>query len=67
MLDWRLDKLEYVRSYVTMSENSLEKIKEMIKQLSPEDRQNLIPFLAGLPDSGLESYDLPAARKTISW
>src|SRR6267154_3024645 len=36
----------------------LEHVKHLIKKLSAEDRQKLIPFLGELPDSGLQSYDL---------
>src|SRR5437764_722534 len=36
----------------------LEHVKRLIKKLSAEDRQKLIPFLGDLPDSGLHSYDL---------
>jgi hypothetical protein len=41
-----------------MSKVSLDKVKQMIKQLSPEDRRKIIPYLAEFPDTGLQSYDL---------
>jgi len=41
-----------------MSEASLEKVKLMIKQLSPEDRKELFPYLAEFPDTGVKSCDL---------
>lgn len=41
-----------------MKKKGLAAVKQLIKQLSAEDRQALIPFLGELPDSGLQSYDL---------
>jgi hypothetical protein len=48
-----------------MSEVSLEKVKQMIEQLSSEDRKKLIPFLAELPDSDMHSYDLREELETL--
>jgi hypothetical protein len=48
-----------------VSKNKLKQIKQMIRGLSAEDRQQLIPFLAELPDSGLTSYDLDEEIKVI--
>jgi hypothetical protein len=48
-----------------MSKVSLEKVEQMIKELSAEDRQKLIPFLAELPDSGLQSCDLTEEIEAI--
>ena len=41
-----------------MKRSPLESVKHLIEKLSSEERQELIPFLASLPDSGLNSYDL---------
>lgn len=40
------------------SRTPLEHVQHLIKKLSAEDRQKLIPFLGDLPDSGLQSFDL---------
>src|SRR5215216_331075 len=36
-----------------MSESSLERVKELAHQLSPDDRKQLFSFLAALPDSDI--------------
>jgi hypothetical protein len=41
-----------------MSKISLEQVKELAKQLSPEDRHDLFYFLPELPDSGIQSQKL---------
>ncbi len=48
-----------------MSEPTLEQVKQMIRGLSVEDRQHLIPFIVELPDSGIEPYDLDAELKIL--
>lgn len=45
--------------------NKLKQVKQMIKELSSEDRQKLIPFLAEFSDSGLQSYDLREELETL--
>lgn len=48
-----------------MSKVNLDRVKKMIKKLSTEDRQRLIPFLAELPDSDIHSYDLREELETL--
>lgn len=36
----------------------LEHVKRLIKKLSPEDKQQIVPYLAQFSDSGVQSYDL---------
>ena len=36
----------------------LEHVKRLIKKLSSEDKQQIVPYLAQLPDGGVQSYDL---------
>ncbi len=40
-----------------MKKSALEHVQRLIKKLSAEERQRLIPFLASLPDSGLKSLN----------
>jgi hypothetical protein len=40
-----------------MKRSPLAHVQHLIKKLSAEDRQKIIPFLAELPDSGLQTYD----------
>lgn len=48
-----------------MSKVSLERVKELAQQLSPEDRSALFYFLAGLPDSGMQSHTLEPPPITL--
>jgi hypothetical protein len=41
-----------------MKRSPLEHVKHLIKKLSAEDRQQVIPYLAQFSDSGVQSYDL---------
>lgn len=48
-----------------VAKNKLKQIKQMIRGLSSEERQQLIPFIVELPDSGIEPSDLDAELKVI--
>src|ERR1700730_9700255 len=41
-----------------MKKSPLEHVKRLIKKLPAEDQQKIIAFLAELPESGVQSYDL---------
>ena len=41
-----------------MKRSPLEHVKHLIKKLSAEDKQKIVPFLAEFSDSGVQSYDL---------
>ncbi len=41
-----------------MAKVNLEKVKQMILQISSGDRKKIVPFLAELSDSGIYSYNL---------
>lgn len=43
---------------ITMPKVTLEKVKQVISKLSPEDRRTLTMYLVDFPDSGFQSYDL---------
>lgn len=48
-----------------MSETNLEKVKEMIKELSTEERRQILPYLAEFPDTNIHSYDLREELETL--
>src|SRR2546426_10129052 len=43
----------------------LEHVKHLIKKLSAEDKQKIVPYLAQLSDSGVQSYDLREEIKVL--
>ncbi len=48
-----------------MSKVSLDQVKKLAQQLSPEDRSDLFHFLADLPDSGIQSQTLEPPPFTL--
>lgn len=50
---------------MTDEQGLLDQVKHLIEQLPAEYRQSLIPFLAGLPDSGLRTYNATEEIETL--